>query len=368
MPPKRPSAPNPVEYTYTHPKGSSVEYSIPHPEPISTHSYHIAGILVHVHGLDELPANSTQVATLFLLHPRLQTAACMVPFAAHIITNYYAQEGPTTTGLIAVSFDQRNHGTRLVDELANEAWRTGNDRHAIDMFSQFAGTAVDASVVLDYLAGYIFPEGERTIVKNMVMGVSLGGHAVWHLLMRDHRFDAAIVVVGCPDYTRLMADRARLSKRKTWLEGQGREFLGSRDWPASLMAEVERRDPAGVVTGVLARGSRPGEESWEKKMSADEMRRLRPEMEKWFGGKRVLLLSGGADKLVSYKFSEPFVTWLKSAVAKDGWFADGDVYLKDVVYEGIGHEVPPEMVQEMLPFINDSMREGDRKQRRSSRL
>jgi pimeloyl-ACP methyl ester carboxylesterase len=205
-------------------------------------------------------------------------------------------------------------------------------------------------------------------VKNMVMGVSLGGHAVWHLLMRDHRFDAAIVVVGCPDYTRLMADRARLSKRKTWLEGQGREFLGSRDWPASLMAEVERRDPAGVVTGVLARGSRPGEESWEKKMSADEMRRLRPEMEKWFGGKRVLLLSGGADKLVSYKFSEPFVTWLKSAVAKDGWFADGDVYLKDVVYEGIGHEVPPEMVQEMLPFINDSMREGDRKQRRSSRL
>lgn len=40
-------------------------------------------------------------------------------------------------GLIAVSFDQRNHGTRKVDALANEAWRQGNDRHAQDMFSCF---------------------------------------------------------------------------------------------------------------------------------------------------------------------------------------------------------------------------------------
>jgi hypothetical protein len=40
-------------------------------------------------------------------------------------------------GLIAVSFDQRNHGTRQVDALANEAWRQGNDRHAQDMFSCF---------------------------------------------------------------------------------------------------------------------------------------------------------------------------------------------------------------------------------------
>lgn len=40
-------------------------------------------------------------------------------------------------GLIAVAFDQRNHGTRLVDPLANEAWRQGNPRHAQDMFSVF---------------------------------------------------------------------------------------------------------------------------------------------------------------------------------------------------------------------------------------
>jgi hypothetical protein len=37
-------------------------------------------------------------------------------------------------GLIAVSFDQRNHGSREVTPLANKAWREGNDTHAQDMF------------------------------------------------------------------------------------------------------------------------------------------------------------------------------------------------------------------------------------------
>lgn len=40
----------------------------------------------------------------------------------------------TRPGLIAVTFDQRNHGTRLVDARSNEDWRSGNDSHALDMF------------------------------------------------------------------------------------------------------------------------------------------------------------------------------------------------------------------------------------------
>ena len=38
-------------------------------------------------------------------------------------------------GLVAISFDQRNHGTREVNSLANETWRDGNETHAQDMFS-----------------------------------------------------------------------------------------------------------------------------------------------------------------------------------------------------------------------------------------
>ncbi|ETN45461.1 uncharacterized protein HMPREF1541_09293 [Cyphellophora europaea CBS 101466] len=377
MPPKRPSAPNPVEYTYAQPTNSSVSHSIASPPAISSTTFHIAGILTHVHGLAELPSSCTEVAVLWLLHPRLQDHRCMAPFAAHIITNYYAHlktgaggrgTGGKETGLIAVSFDQRNHGTRLVDKLANEAWRSGNEHHAQDMFSCFAGTAEDTSLLLNYLAAYAFPEGKVRIARNMVMGISLGGHAAWHLVMRDERFSAAIVVIGCPDYTRLMVDRARLSKRACWLEGQGKGFLGSKDWPQGLVEAIDRVDPASYFSKVLGRGAAPGEEDWARTMSEEEVRRVRPEMERCFGGKRLLILSGGADKLVNYKFSEPFLTWLKSATAKGGWFDDGGLHLKDVVAEGYGHEVPPSMVEEMLPFINETMDEADGRQRRRSKI
>lgn len=70
----------------------------------------------------------------------------MAPFAAQAIHhwNERLKERATSTvsrgpvkGLIAVSFDQRNHGSRLVDRLANEAWKQGNPRHAQDMFSVY---------------------------------------------------------------------------------------------------------------------------------------------------------------------------------------------------------------------------------------
>jgi hypothetical protein len=51
--------------------------------------------------------------------------------------NGKTQATPSAKGLIAVAFDQRNHGARMVDPLANEAWRQGNPRHAQDMFSIF---------------------------------------------------------------------------------------------------------------------------------------------------------------------------------------------------------------------------------------
>lgn len=114
--------------------------SVPNPNPVSATTLHIAGILTTVHGLDLLPPSSdvSSVAVLWLLHPRLQTQECMASAAADSIHAWYKKSGDKSTGLIAVSFDQRNHGTRLVDKLANEAWRQGNKRHAVDMFSIYS--------------------------------------------------------------------------------------------------------------------------------------------------------------------------------------------------------------------------------------
>ena len=123
------SAPNPVSATF------------PTSTPTVSSSLHtIAGILVTVYGLSELSSTVQNVSCLWLLHPRLQTQACMQPIAAAAITQWNERNASkdTVRGLIAVTFDQRNHGSRQVSKLANEDWRNGNDRHAVDMFSSFS--------------------------------------------------------------------------------------------------------------------------------------------------------------------------------------------------------------------------------------
>ena len=125
------TAPNPMAKTYPH---------LPHHVSKETHC--IAGILTTVYGLGELPADIHNVACLWLLHPRLQTQACMEPVASSTINAWNERlrklkDRKGAIGLIAVSFDQRNHGSREVDKLANEAWRSGNKRHAQDMFSTY---------------------------------------------------------------------------------------------------------------------------------------------------------------------------------------------------------------------------------------
>ena len=107
-------------------------------DQVSRKQYTITGILVTVFGLEELSPQAEEVSCLWLLHPRLGTQERMTGLAVAAITAWNkkkAQLDETPRGLIAVSFDQRNHGTRLVDPQANESWREGNQRHAQDMFS-----------------------------------------------------------------------------------------------------------------------------------------------------------------------------------------------------------------------------------------
>ena len=109
---------------------------------VSEKSFVIAGIEVNVFGLDELTKDRKNVACLWLLHPRLSNRSRMAPIGNACIQHWNTKLGhrakySSTPGLIAVSFDQRNHGSREIDPLANEAWRGGNPKHAQDMFSVY---------------------------------------------------------------------------------------------------------------------------------------------------------------------------------------------------------------------------------------
>ena len=113
------------------------------PPAVSKRTFLIAGILTTVYGLEELPRDVAHVVCLWLLHPRLQSQVCMEPVAATTINCWNDQLGAKTSagrrlGLIAASFDQRNHGTREVNSLANQAWRSGNEMHAQDMLGIYS--------------------------------------------------------------------------------------------------------------------------------------------------------------------------------------------------------------------------------------
>ncbi|KAL6721420.1 hypothetical protein ACLMJK_000523 [Lecanora helva] len=379
------------------------------PPLISKYEYFIAGIYVTVYGLKELIPATTQgrkVACIWLLHPRLQTHKCMEPLAASIIHEWNEKVLKSThdrrdkVGLIAASFDQRNHGSRGVDPMANEPWTKGNKNHARDMFSIYHGTALDVSSILPLLPAYIFGpqptvsvnEAFWTISHNFVLGVSLGGHAAWHCLMHEPRITAAIIIVGCPDFTRLMADRAMYSRLDSWVAadglGPGARFLGSAHFPSGLMDAVQQADPVGMMLGEPA--MRTALLNVNTLYGAGTNQAMRDvmvqKMRKYFGGKSILNLSGKADKMVPYRCSETFILWLKEALNPDGpfafggknmreklrpedrsrftlkevigfrgFFADGGLKLRDIQYEGVGHEVTPKMMREVHKFVAEEL-------------
>lgn len=125
------ATPNPLEKTQLQSSSS-----------VSKKTFVIAGILTTVYGLDELLLETKNVACLWLLNPRLLTQAYMEPVAFSALNHWnerlkHKQDVSHLQGLIAASFDQRNHGSRLVSPLANESWKSGNKQHAQDMFSIF---------------------------------------------------------------------------------------------------------------------------------------------------------------------------------------------------------------------------------------
>ncbi|KAL8970397.1 MAG: hypothetical protein Q9197_003830 [Variospora fuerteventurae] len=266
----------------------------------------------------------------------------MEPLAAAAVNGWNERKESEKVGLLAITFDQRNHGSREVDPVSNEAWRSGNKQHAQDMFSIYHGTASDTSLLMTYLSSYIFPSSDRVIATNVVLGVSLGGHAAWQCLAHDMRVSAAIIVIGCPDYFSLMSDRARLSKLESWVDSPtpGTHFLGSKDFPAGLVTAVELHDPAAMLLGKL---DGPIRQIDEASPSPVERTRLLSLMKRLFQGKRILNLSGGTDKLVPYRCGEGFIKWLRAAAAPGGWF-EGGIHVKDILFDNVGHQMSPEMV------------------------
>ena len=141
-----------------------------------------------------------------------------------------------------------------------------------------------------------------------------------------------------------MKDRARLSKRKSYLASNGADFFGSEDFPQALIDSVQKSDPKGQLFGLSEIPVNPSEA---------EQKRLCAILDPKIKNKKLLLCSGGADKLVPYHCGAQFIQFLKTA--SDVWYKDGNVHIQDNVYPKAGHEFTPEMVKGATRFISDAV-------------
>ncbi|ETW82929.1 hypothetical protein HETIRDRAFT_54410 [Heterobasidion irregulare TC 32-1] len=282
--------------------------------PIVKNTYNVGGLLVHIYSKPNLlsvSGASKEIAALFLLHGR--TGSADDPYiggTAQSAFDWAEQHPGQQRDFIVIAFDHRNHGHRLVDALGNKGWKKDqksedhNERHA----QVSSGTARDVSFLIDFLPSYLFPRDERTIVEWVVAGISLGGHSTWIALKNDPRVKIGIPVIGCPDYLALLASRA---------EHAG-VTLAPPYVPASLLSIIRREDPAAVSIRASEASANP------------------------FLGKKILVLSGAADKLVPWVASKEFVEALHV----------GEGGRKQVVLEeSAGHEYTDRMKAELVKFF-----------------
>lgn len=141
-----------------------------------------------------------------------------------------------------------------------------------------------------------------------------------------------------------MTDRARLSKLSTYTTSNGASFIGSKDFPDALVSAIYKRDPKGIVFGSSPITSTP---------SPTQQSSLRKILDSTIKGKRIQVLSGKIDKLVPYHASEPFLDFLKTATG--GWYADGEVYVEDNVYDGVGHAYSDGMKVDAVRFVCNTL-------------
>lgn len=211
---------------------------------------------------------------------------------------------------------------------------------------------MDTSLLRDHLASYVFPTSQHQIVDDMVLGISLGAHAAWQCLLKDVRLSTLISIIGCPDFTRLMKDRAAKSHLKSWEDTSppGSGFLGSVDFPQDLVEAVMTADPA---ASILRSATLDEDGGFLQQPSAAETCRINSAMKR-LTSKSVLNMSGGADKLVPYTCSQPFLKFLEKAKG-----SSHDVHapfdIVDKVFDGVGHECTTPMMDEAESFIEQKL-------------
>lgn len=218
-----------------------------------------AGLSASVH---ELPVN-----VHYLVHYRGGDYTFTESVAYNVLQQYYAKKEANPVPLICITFDNRNHGTRVVDKKYNSSWKSGNETHGLDMMSQIHGNVQDLKLITEYLPGYLnleyhlsdFVKYEleaKIKFRNIFSGYSVGGHTV---IRFAHKYPELVQVlnpvVGCSALTNLLVNRLLKYKPgdanfdKKWFYSDYRELpltdeQRQRQYPEAFHNQLSQEDIA----------------------------------------------------------------------------------------------------------------------------
>ncbi|KAK9463219.1 Alpha/Beta hydrolase protein [Lipomyces oligophaga] len=240
-------------------------FSLPEDTPYSSETLvNIAGILVHLYGVEELTAEQREdVTVLFFGHGRTRSYKDGEALAHQLLYNF--SQKPHKKGIVVATMDNRNHGIRKVDDVAIEQWDGGNPNHGQDMLSMVYGITVDFQTIIKFLGAYVSELFKPT--EFIASGISLSGHVTWNLLATEPRIKIGIPVVGTTDMTALLIHR--LGDYKTVADVPE----GTPEWPKALEILMKERD--------------------------DKLALIKD--------KKILILNGDLDTLVPDRFTKPWV-------------------------------------------------------------
>lgn len=163
--------------------------------PLASHrEVFLADLRVHVHGLEELSATNKPIAVVMLAHGWANKAAQMGAMASGLIGE--SKRSGATHDLLVVCLDQRNHGARRVNPQCMPSYR--DPMRPADMLTVVSGGVQDYTLVMDFLASYLWPTDERRITRWMASGVSMGGHVMWRILRSDPRVRVGVPIISIP--------------------------------------------------------------------------------------------------------------------------------------------------------------------------
>ncbi|KAH6584761.1 hypothetical protein BASA60_000822, partial [Batrachochytrium salamandrivorans] len=261
-------------------------------------------------------------AVLFLLHGRKEPLKRYIEHARVLVTAASTNTGTTsddgkTLELVVVLFEQRNHGSRLVNAIGNDTWITGNPSHATDMWSIQYGTSKDVSFLIDVLQMHL---PYLNICRWGMAGVSLGGHstllAVVHAALMDAfslttsepRLDVAIAIIGCADYAAMILPRAVTS-------GLPIPPISYDHIPQSLLDTLKRLDPINNIKNL--------------------------------GHQKLLILSGGLDTMVPASANAVFVKLAREHYSQQG----NQTYFDERIDPVAEHSFSPWMMTQTQTWI-----------------